>query len=400
MKYLYWRGNSLWCRYPIPGKPEMYPLGIHTTGTPADIKRCMAEGEKALAKLRTMAVEGAFFDIKKPEKEPKTYNPKYWRILGRYWYYHLRFTKSGKHERPTIKLSLKAFGARYARQIYREDIQAWRENLRHAQGYEVSTVNAAFKYLGAAYRYACSENNPRYRFDYNPVSGMKKMPGEKIRTFLLTPELFERNYATLRDGVRWNGRKPNKHMTGFRIAPSPRFALFYLALWETGRRPVEVSQYRWEMVVERPINGVKRYTFMIPPEITKTAEPAELPISERLWREMSQLGYRHGYVFRNEDGNRWKNWKRHMGKLKALYGDTAGWARDTRRGFITRKVEIEGFAPAHVKEVSGHKTYSTFDRYRIGQLSSKFGVIDGVFRTNGVQFQKNDEKVAKLCEIR
>jgi|GEM_PF-3947236 len=384
MKYLFWRGKSLYCRYPISGRPERYPLGIHTTGSPADKKRCIAEGEKALAKLRTMAVEGAFFDIKKPEKEPKTYNPKYWRIVGRYWVNHLKYQKSGNNERYHLMHSLKAFGRRYAKEIFREDIERWRNDMRQ-NGVAVNTINNRFAYLCRVYSYANSESNPAYRLSFDPTVGMQKMSGAKIRTFLLTPERFERNYATLRDGVRWNGRKPNKHMPGFRIAPSPRFALFYLALWETGRRPLEVSQYTWEMITELVIDGEVCRVFMVPGAITKTDEPQPVPISDRLWAEISRLGYRQGYVFRNEDGERWRHWDRHIGKLKALYGDTAGWARDTRRGFVTRKCELEGCDPMHVRQCSGHRTESIFRRYRIGEMRNLIGVVK---RPNFGQLQK------------
>jgi len=338
----------------------------------------MLDGEKALAAIRTKVMEGKFLDIAEPiAKAPKQYNPKYWRLVGRYWHYRLQHMKAADKDRSNLKQSLKKFGARYARQVFREDILSWREELR-AAGYEVATVNAAFKYLRAAYGYANSENNPKYRLDFNPAHGMAKMPGEKVRMFLLTPEQFEKNYQTLMYGRKWpNGNKPDKHMTLYQTAPAPRFALFYLALWETGRRPVEVSQYTWEMVTEREVKGCLRHMFMVPPEITKTEEPEALPISERLWHEMSRLAYRQGWVFRNEDGNRWRGWKRHIAKLKRLYGPAAGWCRDTRRAFCTRKVEDEGFAPAHVKEISGHKTYSVFDRYRIGKLDNKFSVVDG-----------------------
>ena len=362
-------------RYPLPGhlKGTQFPLNIYSSGSVTDRRRCEAQGEAILASLRTKIAEGRFFDKQPPKELP--YNPKYWRIVGRYWYYHLRFKKSAKNERYNLLASLRSFGMRYAKEIYREEIEAWRNKKKSSL--EVNSINNQFAYLCRSYSYANSESNPRYRLNYNPTTGMGKLSGAKVRQFLLTPERFERNYAVLRDGMRWPGDKPNKHGTEWRYVPSPRFALLYLALWETGRRPVETSLYTWEMVTEYNIDGETVQAFLVPSEITKTEEPQPVPISERLWREMSQLGYRTGLVFRNEDGNQWQHWKRHMEKLKALFGKhEAGWARDTRRGFVTRKTEVDGCDPAHVRQCTGHRTESVFRRYRIGQTANLFAVVN------------------------
>ena len=74
---------------------------------------------------------------------------------------------------------------------------------------------------------------------------MKRMPGGKVRTFLLTKEKFERNYKFFKSGRKWQNRKPNKHCGEWETPPSPGFARFYLGLFETGRRPeVEVIDER------------------------------------------------------------------------------------------------------------------------------------------------------------
>ena len=94
MKFLYWRGNSLWCRI-----PERHALGIvRCKDTPAETKRCEREGELVLAKIRTEIVEGTFFEKQKPVEEH--YRPKFWRLVGNYWYHHLRFKKT--HQIPLV----------------------------------------------------------------------------------------------------------------------------------------------------------------------------------------------------------------------------------------------------------------------------------------------------------
>jgi len=283
MKYLFWRGKSLYCRYPIKGYPERYPLGLHSTGSKTDLAKCERLGEQKLAELRVNAANGKLFEKKLVKEEPVR-NPKFWRLVGRYWFYHLRFTKSGQTERYHLLHCLRKFGMRYANEIYREDIELWRNEMKSA-GSSINAINNRYSYMRAVYVYANGENNPASRFDYNPMRGMKALPGANIRTFVLTKEKFERNYAYL------NNRYP-------------RFALFYLALWETGRRPREVAQYEWEMAREVAIDGIPVHIISIPPTIAKTCEPDTLPISDRLWREISQLAYRHGLIFRNRKGLR------------------------------------------------------------------------------------------------
>ena len=128
MKYLFWRGNSLWCRFAIPGLPYRFPLDIHTTGTITDKKRCERDGEEALAKLRTRAKEELLFGKPEPKPEaPKVYKPKLWRLIGRFWYYNLRFVKSGSKDRAYLKRILRVFGSRYAKDITRENVSMWRQ---------------------------------------------------------------------------------------------------------------------------------------------------------------------------------------------------------------------------------------------------------------------------------
>jgi integrase len=375
MKHLYWRGKSLWCRYPLPGYPEMFPLKIKTTGTPTDRARCEKQGEAALASLRTKAVENRLFDIQEIE-EPKIYNPKFWRLVGRYWYHHLRFKEAAKDIRFSLMHSLKKFGSKYANEIYREDIELWRNEMKLA-GASVASINHRYGYLCAVYAWANTDDKLSKRIECNPTKGMKKLSGANVRTFVLTREKFERNLEYLKNG-------DEKHD----IPPSPRFAVFYLALWETGRRPKEVARYEWEWINETVIDGQIVHAINVPPQIAKTKEYDVVPISDRLWNEISMLAYRHGFIFRNRLGERWKYWRRHKEMLERKFGADGGWIRDTRRGMVTNKCEVEGHDPEQVRGVSGHRTASIFSRYRIGNLKNRFNVVNSEFRTNSVQIEK------------
>lgn len=364
-KYLYWRGNSLWCTFPLPGKPQKYPLGIkRRKPTRQETDRCIQLGELKLSEFRVKSVTGELTAQRKKE-----YNPKYWRLVGRYWYYSLRFKKSAKDDRSHLKHSLKRFGACYAKEVTRENIEVWRQEMKQA-GSAVNAINNRYAYLKRAYNYSNEESKPELRINHDPTIGMKKMKGGNIRSFLLTPEKFERNYEYIRNGEKW-AAKPNKHCGVWKCPPDPRFAFFYLLCWETGRRPEEVSQYTWEMLNTVKIEGREINFFSVPPELAKTDTFDNVIISDRLWHEMHQLGYRKGLVARNSTGSRWKHWDRHKRKLETKYGQDAGWIRDTRRGFVTRKIVQEGFDEGIVMKQSGHRTRETIKRYRINQLKDQ-----------------------------
>jgi integrase len=61
--------------------------------------------------------------------------------------------------------------------------------------------------------------------------------------------------------------------------------------------------------------------------------------------------------------------------LERKYGADGGWIRDTRRGFVTRKIVSEGFDERLVMMQSGHRTRETVKRYRIDQLRDQARVM-------------------------
>ena len=375
MKYLYWRGLSLWCRYPLSSYPACYPLGIKTTGSRTDKKRCEVLGETTLSALRTKAKEGTLFEKpeeEKPEEEPE-YNPRFWRILGRYWYNHLRFKKTAKSEKFHLIHSLRKFGKMYAKDIEAGDINKWIERMKVDS--QINPINNRLSNLKAVFNYANSEEKEKYNLNYNPTKKIKKLKGGNVRRFLLTPEIFERNYQYLK-------------------TKSPEFSLFYLALWETGRRPLEAGLYSWDMY------SFDEQGVYIPKVITKTDEDDFLPFSDRLASELMKIPtfLRTGYMFKNTigtplicmiDGKLRNNCYYHMKKLRNKFGNDVGWARDTRRGFVTRKAEDEGFNFNEIMLVTGHKTFSTVKRYSIGKKTTKRRVVSGkLIHTNFIQLPK------------
>ncbi len=400
MKNLYWRNDVLWCTYPLPDYPKQFSLKIKCTGK-EDRKVCETLAESVLSLLKTRHLEGRLFNYSTYKEKVKAgtlfeifetdtkkealYRPKFWRLVGRYWYNHLRYKKSGANDRYHLIHSLKKFGSRYADTIEPGDVTKWLKSMKTAA--ETNTINRRLSYMQAVFSYA-NDQEQNKAINYNPVRRIKKLKGGNVRSFLLTPEKFEANYSYLSE-------------------MAPKYALFYLALWSTGRRPMEVSLYTWDMY------DIKQRGVNVPPSISKTDEYDFLPFSERLHDELMQSAKQTGLLFPNNLGNPWiyltsdnkprNNNYRYMKMLREKFGNSAvGVARDARRGFVTRKTS-EGHKIENIMLNTGHTTYSTIKRYKIPDTQKKRDVIasdtppspknviakpEADFPTNIIPFQK------------
>jgi integrase len=360
MKYLFWRGRSLWCRYPHPDRPETYPLKIkRANDTEKEIARCLKEGERALAAIRTRAVEKKFFDIQKPV-EPE--DPPFCVLALEYWSYKLRYKKSGANERFHLAHSVKRFGPYPVSTITDKAIRLWIADMS-AAGASTNTVNNRITYFKAALNHAKSDLGRVIAFDFRIVDQIEKLRGGNVRQFVLTEDRFERNHEFLEKR-------------------SPEFARFYLALWETGRRPEEVARYTWRML------DTSRQELAIPADINKKGLAQTIPISDRLfWSVINTTpGHkRDGYLFKNRYGRPWLNFELWATRLKDAFGDDGGWIRDCRRGFVTHKTEEIGADESQVMELTGHVTSSTFRRYRIHKPENLRAIINCTNRANFVQ---------------
>lgn len=356
-KYIYWRGLAVWCSYPFNGYPKLWPMKIKALDNTKAEKRLRES--QADEKLRQMMADVQRGELRKLGYIE--YNPRYWRIVGDYWYKHLRFEKSGSSERYHLMASLKKFGPFNSKDITADDITLWM-NEQKVEGKAVNTINRRFAYMKAAYKFANRSSLKNKKLNYNPTDDVSKMSGAKSRTFVLTKEKFERNYAYLKKEY-------------------PKFSLFYLALWDSTRRPKEeVSQYQWEWVntIYKTFTKEDKTTYQkefhiiqVPKEITKTDQHSVVIISERLWNELEKLPYRDGLIFRNTINRRWVDWKFYAKALKEKFGDDSGWIRDCRRGGITHSKQVLGLSDDVVMKQSGHKDRSVFDRYNITDLDNR-----------------------------
>jgi len=385
-KYLFFRGNSLYGRMPLDGFPRQYSLNLHSTGTKADDKAVLELGEKVLAKLRVDSIEGRLFDIKK-----QAHDPKMWRIIGRYWYYHLRYKKSAKWAgsvRSPILYLLRDFGHLHLSALTVPFMRHWLAKDKQKKS-KRNSINTVLGFLKRSLNYAVKdEHKEACRIESNPISKFSAGAGA-VRGFVLTEELFERNYQWLQ-------------------VHFPKTALFYLAGWLTGRRPGETTTFLWEQVQEKRYEDKTYYVISIQAEQTKKEFFDEIPIPRRLWQALlaqSDITWRErtGLIYITDDkGESWVGgepghffyrWQDDFNKLKRIYKD-AGVFRDTRRGFITHMTEILGYPEAYVKLLSGHKTYSSFNRYRVNKLKNILAI------SNPELFENSDQKDANLLQSR
>ncbi len=355
MRYLYWRGNSLWSRFPVAGKPPAYPLKIRTTGSPTDKARCERLGERMLAEIRT----GRFFD---KFESTAPYRPKYWRLVARFWYHEFKFLQCAYSEWHHIVWSLREFGKKFYDEINVEDVRKWINAMKEV-GVKTNCINKRLYYLGRVYRHAGKETDKRFLLNYNPSKDVKKLKGDTERTDLLTPEMFERNYEAL-------------------LSINDEFAFYYLLLWETGRRPLEVALYRLEYL------NWERQEINVPASISKTKDAETIPLSKRAW---GQITLRHrpgdtGLISKTSTGTPWlyyadtkrkslvNNSKRWMKKLRKVVGKT-GWMRDTRGGFVTEMCQAK-IDLCVVGDLSGHKDLRSVKRYDKRPLNRLHTAID------------------------
>ena len=131
--YLFWRGNSLYCCYPVPDWSRRFPLKIYRTrNTKAETSQLERQGRQLLAQIQSCVshpeikckLEALLFDKKQPE-EPKEYNPTYRRIARRYWCKELCKRKTGRNERYHLMHSYHKFGSKRWDEITKEEIEEW-----------------------------------------------------------------------------------------------------------------------------------------------------------------------------------------------------------------------------------------------------------------------------------
>ncbi len=365
MNNLIFIGNVLYCTIQLPGYPRPFSLNPIKKRSNECVKNCEKLGLEVISILISKQIKNElpnYTEFKKllksgklfkEEKIQKDINPKYWRLVGNYWYNKLQYKKSAKIEKYHLMHSLKKFGNLTIDKITDGLINKWINSMKDVS--EVNTINLRLSYLKSVFNYAIETG----KINTNPAKSIKKLQGGNVRSYLLYREEFERNY-------------------NFFVNISPNYALYYLALWETGRRPEEVASYKWSDFDKM------RMGIHVRPEISKNNKYDFIPISNRLFSQIIIQFDKTGYIFKNSKGMPWiytnssgnkiNSNNRFNAMLKSEF-NSESVIRDTRRGFITRKIR-DGHSIENVMLLSGHTTLSSINRYRIASDDEKRKVLD------------------------
>ncbi|CAK0768603.1 Tyr recombinase domain-containing protein [Gammaproteobacteria bacterium] len=357
----YWRGRSLWIDYSVHGERFREPILKRRNDDSKEVRRCEIMALKVLHKRDIQIVEDKFFDIR------KRYDPKFWRIAGRYWKYHLSLQKSAKVERYKIVSLLKKWGRTPASRIDANDVILWMEELKN-DGYQINAINNRFAYFHAIIHWALRESQVDKRLDANPILNVKALRGGKVRKKKKVSGQFERELEAAR----------------------PCFRPLYFAAWESGCRPEELFGLEWENV------DMEERLFIFPADHIKTFEDRVVPISDMLFDVVKDLHVKrkNPIVFPNNEGRRYTRqgirWD--MAIIRRAIGDADIWFRDTRKEFVSRKISKEKIPIPDVMAVTGHKTYSTIKRYCLDKIDDMRRVVGASQHPNVIEFesQKRD----------
>lgn len=359
MKYLFWRNDNLWCRFPIPGKPKgyRYSLGI----------KCSPELSKAQAELLAMQ-NGYKPMISEPdpslfESMEKTWNPTLTDVLNRYYDRYLRYKTYKECVFTQVKTDL---GKKAWNDVTIQLLTEWVAQKR-TQGFEIATLRLYLTLVKGAYGYlAYEELDNYYKLSDNPLERLR------ITKALGKQQANIRNHYVCEDDI--------ERAIRFFDRAFPPFVPFYTALYLTGRRPMETAEWRWEWVTEEIVDGQIGHRITLPPSICKNRKISSLWIPDRLWTLMTQQGWRNGLIFRNPDSRhkekRWTccAWSYRIQKLKDEYPNDPVfadlWCRDTRRAYITREGRIR---PIDRVQLSvGHADLKSTLRYRVYDQTETF----------------------------
>ena len=374
---VFWRNNTAWIDIHIRGKRHRQAYKKVKTGTIAEKERIEKQALSfAQRKLISLSGDTKLFDI----SNKRTYRPKFWRLVGRYWSYCLKFKKSAQYERSKLNLILQTFGRCYYNDIQREDIVTWMHDLKVTKKVdgerkivraEVATVNRRFAYIRRTYRFANTESNPNYRICHDPTIGIHKLKGENVRQMLITPEMFEKGYAA--EGNTDVGKA------------------LWLAGWETGARPEELYGLKWtniDLVSRRIILGAKA---------TKTGDSRIIVMTRRLAVEIMGLKQISEYVFPSPSGGKLRDPRPYMKPIWKAIGRNV-WFRDNRGAFTTRALMAGNDLPGIMAQ-QGHKSVCSSLRYAKDKEMRARTVIDkldSIVAQNGTNRDALGAKVGNL----
>jgi integrase len=179
---------------------------------------------------------------------------------------------------------------------------------------------------------------------------------------------FKRNGVTVihfgKDQGRTRRLEPGEEARLLEHA-SPYLHALIMAALETGMRRGELLALRWRDV------KWEADALLLPAEITKTAQPRDVPVTRRLkavleLRKHAPDGTEHkpdAFVFGNEVGEQITDVRDLWVKTCKAAGITGLHFHDLRREFASRLRETPGISDHHVRDWLGHADMATTSRY-------------------------------------
>lgn len=241
------------------------------------------------------------------------------------------------------------FGPRLAASLIPQDLKEYR-GLKTRAGLSDTSVNRHFAYLRRSFVLGHQEgivlSVPAFTFTKE----------DNRRTGVLNAEDYPRLLAALPDCLK------------------PLLIFGY----HLGIRSGELKKYRWEMIDWT--KGILR----VPAKIRKNREDGVVPllagggvldcivqlktIRDTLYPNCPWVFFWHGEVTmrRAYPGTQIRDFRRAWEKAAESVGLPNLHFHDLRRTAVTNMIEEYGFSPEEARQISGHKTNSMVDRYRIG----------------------------------
>lgn len=384
IKYLFKRGNSLWSRAPVEGKPKgyRYPMGMFNDVSPRNKKEYAREWER----LYELAYTRKYEPIEKTEVSSPTpteiYRPSFSDMVNRYLEEYIIIMRAGSYKCicGQVKPLIKRFGDLPYDSIEKKVVLKWLSDLRaNGDGQSVNTLNTLIAYLRKIYSYNL-ENDEKLVQNRNvgQMISLKPWPEEPRRRHC-APSM-EKQRTIYYEWYR-------KHY--------PEYAKIYLFRVLTGFRPKMTHKLTWAQHSEDTVQGKVLHKFTVDSYRNKNKKTWEYYIPDDAW-DLIKLDFRSGLVFTNPRAlTKDKAWNtnadfHYTKKLKRAFPDDPDCkiltkeerrtkdtlvARSTRTAYATNCLEVEHQDVNVVRENMGHVHISSTERYRQSSKMNRLKVI-------------------------
>jgi integrase len=197
------------------------------------------------------------------------------KIIGEYWDGHMKHKKYAYNAKFILAAVDKRLGEMKIHSITKADIKKYiRERLadkkRNGSPGCISprTVQMELQYLSMAVNFAIDNK----LLDINPIKRFIHVAQEMPKKVVLD-----------------DGRENGKEWAAIYSAANSDIKPILLTLYETGMRPNECLQMRWNWLTQK---DERRYTITVPPSADKTGYEHDVPMSTRLLEQFKSMGIR------------------------------------------------------------------------------------------------------------